>query len=275
MKMCFLVILFFLSYSCNGILAGQSTQSFVEAECKESDITDMNLEVSVMKENYHTLLQRVIDNEQEIATLKGQKQQLEHELENSRTSFSCEIESLRDITIQNEHELNETIHYWTTFNETVQDLSHSVSTLNNKLLLLDPAEDKTDCHSGWLRSEDYGACYFFSDETMSWNDAQEQCRKQNGSLADILSENEAVWLAESIRNHNGTEFWIGGKRQGDVYKWVTSDGKTKDMNYTRWALGEPNGSGSYCVEIDKRFQYKWNDSACVWSQHYICKLYMT
>ncbi|CAG2189559.1 unnamed protein product [Mytilus edulis] len=272
MKMWF-VILSFLTYSCNGILAG--TQSLAGAECKESNITGIKLEVNVMKENYHTLLQRVVENEQEITDLKGQRQQLENELENCRKSCSCEIENLRDDIIQNEHELNETIHSWTTFNETIQDLSQSVSNLNDKFLLLDPAEDTTECFSGWIKNDDYGACYFFSDKTMSWNDAQEQCRKQNGSLADILSANEAVWLADSIRNHDGSEFWIGGKRQDDVYQWVTSDGKIKDMNYTRWALGEPNGVGSYCVEIDKRFQYKWNDSACVWSQHFICKLYLT
>ncbi|CAC5415781.1 unnamed protein product [Mytilus coruscus] len=188
----------------------------------------MNLEVSVMKENYHTLLQRVIENEQEISALKDKKQQLEHELEISRRSLSCEIESLRNVTIQNEHELNETIHSCATFNETIQDLSQSVSKLNDKFLHLDPAEDTTDCHSGWIRSDDFG-----------------------------------------------TEFWIGGKRQGDVYKWVTSDDKIKDMNYTRWARGSPNVFGSYCVEIDKRFQYKWNDTACVLSQQNICKQYMT
>ncbi|CAG2244997.1 unnamed protein product [Mytilus edulis] len=244
----------------------QSAQRFVDADYKESDIKDMKLEVSVMKDNYHTLLQRVIENEQDISTLKVQKQKLENELENSRKSFSCEIESLREDTIQNGHELNETIHSWTTYNETIKDLSHSVSKLNNKLMLLDPAEGTTYCRSGWIRSDDFGACYFFSDETMSWNDAQRL------DCPSVISRQPLPIFVFLIA---GTEFWIGGKRQDDVYQWVTFDGKTKDMNYTRLAQGEPNGFGSYCVEIDKRFRYKWNDSACVWSQHFICKLYLT
>lgn len=34
---------------------------------------------------------------------------------------------------------------------------------------------------------------------------KEQCRKQNGSLADNHSENEAVWMADAARNNGGMD----------------------------------------------------------------------
>ncbi|CAC5412046.1 unnamed protein product [Mytilus coruscus] len=137
MEMWLVVIFSFLSYSCNGSLVDQSTQSFVIAEYKGTDITDIKMEVDVMKGNYHALLLRVINNEHEIASLKSQTQQLEHELENTRRTFTCELQGLRDTTIQYEQELNEAINSWNTFNETIQDLSHSVSVLDNKYSLLE------------------------------------------------------------------------------------------------------------------------------------------
>ncbi|CAG2230931.1 unnamed protein product [Mytilus edulis] len=227
--MWFVVILSFLSYACNGSLVDQSTQSSVNTKCTGTDITKINIEVEVMKGNFHALLLRVINNEHEIVTLKGQTQQMEHELENTKRTFSCEIEGLRDTTIQYEQEINETINSWNTLNKTIQDLSQSVGVLENKFSILETLDmhsnehdegksnesgstsDKVKCPLDWIRRVDFGACYFFSNESRSWNDAQEQCRKQNGSLADIHSENEAVWMADAARNNRATFSGLVGK----------------------------------------------------------------
>ncbi|CAC5401163.1 HMCN [Mytilus coruscus] len=140
-------------------------------------------------------------------------------------------------------------------------------------------EDTLNCDGGWMRRDDFGACYCFSGQTLSWNSAQAQCKKQAGSLADIYSENEAVWLSNSSRLHTGTSVWIGGKRDRYRYKWFTSDGKTKTMNYTRWAPGEPKiydpkYSHYICVNLWPRHQYKWDDFVCSHKLNFICKTYL-
>ncbi|CAC5385982.1 MRC [Mytilus coruscus] len=241
------------------------------------------MEVCVMKKNYIVLLQRVVNNEHEIAFLKGQKQQLENELENTRRTFSCEIENLHDITVQQKLELNETIHSWTTFNETTHDLIHRVNVLDDKYLrqercgeYINKSDSYTYCVGGWRRRGDFGAFYCFSNNTLSWDDAQRECRRQNGWLADICHEKEAKWLAEYSRTHLATSVWIGGKQISDgTYKWVTSNGETRGMDYTRWTPDEPKPKDSYkCVNLWKTHHYKWDDYDCDVGLNFICKIYI-
>ncbi|XP_063410178.1 oxidized low-density lipoprotein receptor 1-like [Mytilus trossulus] len=221
MKMWLVMVYSFLSYTCDGSSVNQSTHSSVNTAYTGTDITDIKMEVDVMKGNYHDLLLRVINNEHEIVTLKGQTQQMVNELENTKRTFSCEIEDLRATTIQYEQEINETKNSWNTLNETIQDLSQSVSVLKNKLSILESldtnsnehddgksnepglASEKQECPLEWIRNVDFGACYFFSSKPRSWDGAQEQCREQNGSLADIHSEDEALWMADAARNNGG------------------------------------------------------------------------
>nr|AJQ21492.1 C-type lectin 1 [Mytilus galloprovincialis] len=286
MKMWFIVIFSFMSYSCNGSLVDQSTQSSVNTELKGTDITKIKMEVDVMKGHFHALLLRVINNEHEIAFFKGQTQQLEHELENTKRTFSCEIEGLRDVTTQYEQELNETINAWNTFNETIQDLSHSVSVLDNKVRHLKrpgwhgidsgSTDEPQGCHLGWIRNEKLNSCYYFSNTSLSWNDAQEQCGRKNGSLADIYSEDEFVWLVEYIRNSKASSFWIGGKDDKGEYKWFTADGQTKHLNYTRWALSEPlpYNNETHCITLWRIHQYRWAVFVCENKSEFICKTYL-
>ncbi|XP_071147476.1 C-type lectin domain family 10 member A-like [Mytilus edulis] len=284
MEMWLVVIFSFLSYSCNGSLVDQSTQRSVKTELNG---TDIKMEVDVMKGNYHALLLRVIYNEHEIASLKGQTQQLEHELENTKQTFSCEIEGLRDVSMQYEQKLNETINSWNSMNDTIQDLSQSVSVLDNKYSHLEiPGKhsdesdtgDGSECPLDWIRRVDFGACYFFSDTHKSWNDAQEQCRKHNGSLTDIYSEDEAVWLEEYSRNHSVLIFWIGGKNDNGAFKWFTSNGETKHMNYTRWFNGrryQHNANyRSMCAHLNRGTEYKWFMWNCDTQFKFICKIYI-
>ncbi|CAG2189558.1 CD206 [Mytilus edulis] len=272
-----------LSFSCHRYVFGTRTQSYLDAHCEETKITDIEKEVCAMKENYKALLQRVDDNEQDIASLRGQKQLLEKELENTIQAFSCEIENLHDITVQQKLELNDTNHSWTTFNETTHKLIHRVNVLDNHYLLPGRCgvhSNKTDsyinCVGGWVRRADFGALYCFRNDTLSWDDAQEECRRQNGWLADIYSANEAKWLTEYSPTHLATSVWIGGKLISvGTYKWVTSNWETRGMDYTRWAPDEPKPRDGYkCVNLWKRQQYKWDNYDCDVRLNFICKIYI-
>ncbi|XP_076085501.1 C-type lectin domain family 10 member A-like [Mytilus galloprovincialis] len=279
-----LMVFSFLLYSCNGSLVDQNTQSYTVAAVDGKDITNIKTEFDVMKGNYHALLMRVVNNEHEIAFLKGQTQQLEHTLENTKRTFSCEIEGLRDGTIQLEQELKETTNAWKTINDTIQDLSPMVNVLDSKYSPLEipgkqsnESGDGSECPLDWVRRVDFGACYFVSYSQKSWNDAQEQCRRHNGSLTDINSENEAVFLAEYSRNHKARSVWIGGKNDHGVYKWFTSDGKTKHMNYTRWTNTQTQyntRNRSLCAQLYDDVEYKWLKWNCDVAENFICKTYI-
>lgn len=78
---------------------------------------------------------------------------------------------------------------------------------------------------------------------------------------------------------SGTSVWIGGKRNRYRYMWFTSSGRTKTMNYTRWAPGEPKfydpGNRHFiCVDLWPEHQYKWDDFDCNKKLNFICKTYL-
>lgn len=76
----------------------------------------------------------------------------------------------------------------------------------------------------------------------------------------------------------GNGIWIGGKRDHGVFKWFTSNGKTKDMNYTQWITDLENVVTVYpnyiCVTIIFLSQYEWFSYDCDIALNFICKTYM-
>ncbi|CAC5425306.1 unnamed protein product [Mytilus coruscus] len=126
-----LIFSFFFCY-CTRYVSGVTTQKSENATVKETDIV---AEVNVMKNNYHELLKRVINNEIEISDQKRREQYLKNEIENVKRYMTCQMEELNDITIENNDKLNETkaalkkamISFrqsLTLLNETMQELSH-------------------------------------------------------------------------------------------------------------------------------------------------------
>ncbi|CAC5422245.1 unnamed protein product [Mytilus coruscus] len=113
-------------------------------DMNETEIAYIRLEVNVMKENYHDLLKRVIDNENTIDSLEKDKQYLTNEVENLKRQLSCETEVLHDITGEHQKELNKTnfelIHTWYSFNKTVHELSYTVDSFENKFLCLEGSD---------------------------------------------------------------------------------------------------------------------------------------
>ncbi|CAC5381968.1 unnamed protein product [Mytilus coruscus] len=110
-------------------------------DMKETEIADIRLDVNVMKEHYHNLLKRVIDNENTVDSLEKDRQYFTHEVENLKRKLSCKIEVLHDITGEHQKELNDTNfelnHTWYSFNKTVHEQSYNVDVLENKFLCLE------------------------------------------------------------------------------------------------------------------------------------------
>lgn len=166
MKMRVALIFSFLVFFINGNMFGASTQNSLDIDIKETEIADIRSDVNVMKENYHNLLKRVIDNIKTIDSLEKDKQYLTHEVENLKRQLSCETEVLHDITGEHQKELIETNlelnHTWYSFNKTVHELSYNVDVLENKFLRLELEKseeslkrctNKTGRHSYFIYSE--------------------------------------------------------------------------------------------------------------------------
>jgi len=91
---------------------------------------------------------------------------------------------------------------------------------------------------------------------MTWTNAKNDCEKRGGYLATITSKEEQTFILELIKKvKKELYFWVGGYREGKIWKWVTSE----DFTYKNWADGQPDNYGG---KEDKMMLYKngrWND----------------
>uniref|UniRef100_A0A8C7X5J2 C-type lectin domain-containing protein n=1 Tax=Oryzias sinensis TaxID=183150 RepID=A0A8C7X5J2_9TELE len=125
------------------------------------------------------------------------------------------------------------------------------------------------CPEKWIR---FGSsCYFFSEESKSWDEAREFCRARGADLVVIDSKEENTFLL-AFRNQ---AVWIGltDKAQEGTWKWV--DGSPLTLQF--WEKDQPdNGGGrvSYgeedCIQIRNTPGF-WNDVSCETSLRWICE----
>ena len=113
-------------------------------------------------------------------------------------------------------------------------------------------------------------CYYFGElnEVVSWHEARTTCWMMKGpdganaDLASLHSEAEGELLTQRLLAQTGQNVWLGLARGGDgSWSWVDQS----PLDFTFWADGEPNGSGSDgedCVELYTTWDGKWNDAYC-------------
>ncbi|KAM3929232.1 macrophage mannose receptor 1-like [Leptodactylus fuscus] len=113
----------------------------------------------------------------------------------------------------------------------------------------------------------YGdATYKFDTTKRTWDEAGQECLKDNSQLASILDGYTTSFLRVHLAKHN-KPFWIGlysRNETGNTYKWVDN----WKLRYTRWAAGEPR-MGTSCVYVD--IDGQWKTSSCNESYPSICK----
>jgi hypothetical protein len=84
-----------------------------------------------------------------------------------------------------------------------------------------------------------GHQYFLTD-VLSWQEAQAVAGANGGNLVTINDAAENTWLVNTFINSQVDFFWIG---INDVtvegkFEWMSGE----PVNYTNWALGEPNNN---------------------------------
>ncbi|XP_018609393.1 L-selectin isoform X2 [Scleropages formosus] len=116
-----------------------------------------------------------------------------------------------------------------------------------------------------------GWTYHYSNNTMTWNKAENYCQTYFTNLMVIQN------LAE---NHNLTEnlpqkdkyYWIGLRKVNSSWTWT---GTNETLQHESWAINEPNNvkDNEDCVELyvnQGNNRGKWNDEKCNSPKYALC-----
>merc|ERR550539_808825 len=124
------------------------------------------------------------------------------------------------------------------------------------------------CQAGW--SAFNGKCYKSFSKKKTWDEAENQCVKEEANLVSLHSEEEQQFVV----GLNGSFPWLGGRRdprKGNNFVW--SDGTPWD--YSNWASGQPSDDRgeedcAHMWEWELR-RNKWNDRPCSHERTFVCK----
>ncbi|XP_048837196.1 C-type lectin domain family 10 member A-like [Brienomyrus brachyistius] len=122
------------------------------------------------------------------------------------------------------------------------------------------------CPQGW--EEHKAKCYYFSTSQTTWNESQNNCRKEAAHLVIVNSEEEQNFITKG----GNSSHWIGltGSAEKKVWRWVDDT----DLKQGFWLYWEPNnkdqqlaGKTANCVINSKG----WMDEPCDDQYQWICE----
>ncbi|XP_035275423.1 lymphocyte antigen 75-like [Anguilla anguilla] len=85
--------------------------------------------------------------------------------------------------------------------------------------------------------------HFYVSVFKNWYEALQHCRAQYTGLSNVLTEDDVERVINSVPGRATTSAWIGLKQDSDR-QWRWSGGKALDINFNRWASGEPGSDYS-------------------------------
>ncbi|XP_076807104.1 uncharacterized protein LOC143450437 isoform X3 [Clavelina lepadiformis] len=137
------------------------------------------------------------------------------------------------------------------------------------------ADNVKNCQAGWVP---YGSsCYWISDFSLTWAEAEAFCVEQGGHLVTIPDSVDQDFVFQQLAQSNFTDIWIGLNDLRSTYEYEWADGE--QVTYTNWARQEPNnyeGKSENCVEMYRdtesyRVGGTWNDALCSDVTGFVCK----
>ncbi|KAK2145809.1 hypothetical protein LSH36_656g01083 [Paralvinella palmiformis] len=122
---------------------------------------------------------------------------------------------------------------------------------------------------------DQSVCYIYGEG--SWDEGIAFCQRLHPNarmIKEMSAEEGSKHIAETVRA-GYVDYWIGGRRPpnggtNDFY-WNSSHDR---LVYTKWLQGQPykGSSDADCIIVTKRFGWGWDDSSCLMSSMYMCKV---
>ncbi|XP_045471250.1 C-type lectin domain family 2 member G-like isoform X2 [Harmonia axyridis] len=120
-------------------------------------------------------------------------------------------------------------------------------------------------------------CYYFSKESLSWNDAFYQCIGKNSSLAIFNSTKEDRQMRNYLKRHSNSlgvmDHWIGGKYDWRNSKWVWAEtGKPVKLKTLPKTLPTNTILLHWsCLMMDSNRMNKLSPISCPRQNHFICQ----
>ena len=115
--------------------------------------------------------------------------------------------------------------------------------------------------------------YYYVDQKLSWTDAQQHCREQNGDLATVDNVADLQHLQESRTGfiYDDDFIWIGLYDDRTRWKWSLGDQDYKfGQNYGRWNGLNPlfKENKDNCTAL--LASGNWYDLLCSHQRHAVC-----
>ncbi|XP_014665563.1 PREDICTED: uncharacterized protein LOC106807663 [Priapulus caudatus] len=99
------------------------------------------------------------------------------------------------------------------------------------------------CEEGGVRVGQ--KCYHvvIDTDSTSFHSSQLQCENMGGSLATVTSQLESDFLSDVLYTYRHAHaFWIGGHLTGGEWLWSKGNGRTTEIEFTKWFPGfSPDG----------------------------------
>uniref|UniRef100_A0A674N8C1 C-type lectin domain-containing protein n=1 Tax=Takifugu rubripes TaxID=31033 RepID=A0A674N8C1_TAKRU len=145
------------------------------------------------------------------------------------------------------------------------------------VLFLFKANPCLNCPDGWKGFE--GQCYYFSNNTLDFEKAREQCQQQGADLVKVSSKEEQKFLAAAVAPMitNNDRFWIGltdSEKEGQ-WLWMDRSPLEERFDYHEpddWKKEDPE-NGEDCATLGERSgkAYCWYDRTCKYPLRSICE----
>merc|ERR1712117_82874 len=94
------------------------------------------------------------------------------------------------------------------------------------------------CPEGWVWNPNFSKCYYFIEEPMTWNEANERCMAldpdNKATLTSVRSQEENNYVF-SLVSYSTT--WVGGNDEAaeGVWRWAEDGSLVEDSgSFTNW-----------------------------------------
>nr|XP_034985744.1 macrophage mannose receptor 1-like [Zootoca vivipara] len=131
----------------------------------------------------------------------------------------------------------------------------------------EPENIDPNCKKGWKRHGPY--CYFISQTSATFSEANTFCDTNKGSLASVEHRYEQAYLTSLVGLRSEKYFWIGlsDVKQRGAFKWINRD----NVLFTHWNSAMP-GQQSGCVAMRTGTAAGlWDVMNCKEKAAFICK----
>ncbi|KAL7867469.1 hypothetical protein SRHO_G00088530 [Serrasalmus rhombeus] len=101
--------------------------------------------------------------------------------------------------------------------------------------------------------------YEYKSDSATWENARNSCRSENGELASITNKQDQQEFDQIAPN--GTNIWIGLRRDSGVWKWSSEE------PFQNWATNDFS-SMKNCIELSE--DKKWSPEDCSDTNVFLC-----